>query len=278
MNNQGSSSNDGHQPPPSYEAVAGGSSGSQVVQGAPLTWQGTAVMGVPAPPDAHPANRHVASGYPGTDVPQKWHNQPMNIQPLPASPYLHPAPGCKQSTVDSLMTTLGKWTKKAETVATDIYKHLSTSGSTATTALTKVEAKTRTLIAGGQESYWRTTFNFQPSEKLRKTFNCYLSTATGPVAGVLYLSDNFLAFCSDKPLPYSPGQGQEAWTYYRVVLPLQRIGTIVPSSNPQNPSEKYMEIAMSDGAKFWFLGVLSFEKCVNAVQESVAIACSGGAQ
>ncbi|RVX06822.1 GEM-like protein 5 [Vitis vinifera] len=66
------------------------------------------------------------------------------------------------------------------------------------------------------------------SEKLKKSFACYLSTSTGPVAGTLYLSNIHVAFCSDRPLSFTAPSGQETWSYYKVMVPLSKIGTINP--------------------------------------------------
>jgi hypothetical protein len=74
----------------------------------------------------------------------------------------------------------------------------------------------KALTEGGFESLFKQTFSTYPNEKLKKTFACYLSTSTGPVAGTLYLSTARVAFCSDRPLSFIAPSGQEAWSYYKV--------------------------------------------------------------
>ncbi len=77
---------------------------------------------------------------------------------------------------------------------------------------------TRLLTEGGFKGVYKQTFSgFGPNEQLRKTYACYLSTSNGPVGGTLYITNQKFAFCSDRPLPYAPISGQQAWSYYKVM-------------------------------------------------------------
>lgn len=80
----------------------------------------------------------------------------------------------------------------------------------------KVNLTAKAISEGGFESLFKHTFATEPNEKLKKTFACYLSTTTSPVAGTLYLSTHRVAFCSDRPLSFTAPSGQEAWSYYKV--------------------------------------------------------------
>lgn len=83
----------------------------------------------------------------------------------------------------------------------------------------KVNLTAKALTKGGFESLFKQIFeSSDPNEKLKKTFACYLSTSTGPVAGTLYLSTARLAFCSDRPLYFTAPSGQGAWSYYKVCV------------------------------------------------------------
>jgi hypothetical protein len=80
-----------------------------------------------------------------------------------------------------------------------------------------VNLTAKALTGGGFEALYKQTFtSTNPNEQLKKTFACYLSTTTGPVAGTLYLSDAHAAFCSDRPLSFTAPSGQGAWSYYKV--------------------------------------------------------------
>ena len=83
-------------------------------------------------------------------------------------------------------------------------------------ALGKLNLTVKAITEGGFESLFKQTFPTDPSERLKKSFACYLSTTTGPVAGTLYLSTMHVAFCSDRPLAFTAPSGQETWSYYKV--------------------------------------------------------------
>lgn len=80
----------------------------------------------------------------------------------------------------------------------------------------KVNLTAKAISEGGFESMFKQIFATDPNERLKKTFACYLSTTTGPVAGTIYLSNARVAFCSDRPLSFAAPSGQEAWSYYKV--------------------------------------------------------------
>lgn len=84
-------------------------------------------------------------------------------------------------------------------------------------AMGKMNLTVKAISEGGFESLYKQIFTTYPNEKLKKTFACYLSTTTGPVAGTLYLSDIHLAFCSDRPLSFTAPSGQVTWSYYKVL-------------------------------------------------------------
>ena len=84
------------------------------------------------------------------------------------------------------------------------------------TAWGKMSAGAKLIQEGGFEGVYKATFGMQTGEQLRKTYACYLSTSTGPVAGTLYVSNLKFSFCSDRPLSYAPTPGQQAWSYYKV--------------------------------------------------------------
>lgn len=86
----------------------------------------------------------------------------------------------------------------------------------------KVNLTAKAMTEGGFENLFKQIFATEPNERLKKTFACYLSTATGPVAGTLYLSNIRFAFCSDRPLSFSDPSGQEAWSYYKVNIFIQK--------------------------------------------------------
>jgi hypothetical protein len=91
-----------------------------------------------------------------------------------------------------------------------------TNSSVSEAAWGKMNLTAKAITGGGFEALYKQTFTTYPNEKLKKTFACYLSTSTGPVAGTLYLSNAHVAFCSDRPLSFTAPSGQETWSYYKV--------------------------------------------------------------
>ncbi|KAH9550415.1 hypothetical protein CY35_10G071100 [Sphagnum magellanicum] len=104
---------------------------------------------------------------------------------------------------------------------------------------------------------------------------CYLSTSTGPVGGTLYITNQKFAFCSDRPLPYAPISRQQAWSYYKVVLPLEKVREVLPAHNQNKPSEKYIRVVTIDGHDFWFMGFVNYDNGLKNMQEAVAVTRRG---
>ncbi|KAG9446284.1 hypothetical protein H6P81_012412 [Aristolochia fimbriata] len=211
---------------------------------------GTQQMGAPAPPAAHPHNQQAAQ-------------MPAPEQRYEHHPYLYSTPVEKPhggSPMESILDTFNSWGKKAETVASNVWQHLKTGPSVSGTAWGKVSLTAKALTEGGFESLYKQTFQTHPWEKLKKTFACYLSTSTGPVAGTLYLSNVNVAFCSDLPLSFTAPSGQQTWSYYKVLIPLAKISTINPVIMRENTNERYIQIVTVDGHEFWFMGFVNYDK------------------
>lgn len=58
----------------------------------------------------------------------------------------------------------------------------------------KLRLGTRILQARGLERVFRKSFNVGEDEKLIKAFQCHLSTSAGPIAGLLYILTEKIAF------------------------------------------------------------------------------------
>lgn len=222
---------------------------------------GTHVMGAPAEPVAHPDNQQAAAWVAGD-------NRQMPYQPyIVYSPVEHPP---SNNPLEPVIGMFHTWSRKAETVARNIWHNLKTGPSMQETAWGKANLTVKAITKGGFESLFRQIFGTDPNEKLKKTFACYLSTTTGPVAGTLYLSNVRVAFCSDRPLFFTAPSGQEAWSYYRVVVPLVNIATVNPVVVKEDPPEKYIQLTTVDGHDFWFMGFVNYEKASHHLLTSVS--------
>ncbi|XP_056163019.1 GEM-like protein 2 [Syzygium oleosum] len=257
----------------------------------------TYVVGTPVEPQAHPASQHAATWIAGEARPASFRSSYMNATPSGSAsgfanpnqssggggenPYVHVAPlnasaPPGRSPMNKICDALNRCGKrfedasrKAEVLADNVWHHLRTSPNITDAAMARLAQGTKVLTEGGQDKVFQHKFEILPGEKLLKAYACYLSTSTGPVIGTLYLSNKRLAFCSDNPLcQYSP-TGQQQWMYYKVVLLLDQLSTVSPSSNRLNPSEKYILVVTRDGYEFWFMGFISYNKALKNINEAL---------
>ncbi|KAJ4974745.1 hypothetical protein NE237_007919 [Protea cynaroides] len=157
--------------------------------------------------------------------------------------------------------------RKAEGLTENCWHHLKTSPSLTDAAMARLAQGTKVFAEGGHEKVFQQTFQTSPEEKLLKSFACYLSTSSGPVIGMLYVSTLRVAFCSDNPLRSYPAPGQQELLYYKVSVQLHQLVAVNPSSNRLNPNEKYIELVTSDGHEFWFMGFVSYDKALKILTE-----------
>ncbi|KAG0457931.1 hypothetical protein HPP92_023088 [Vanilla planifolia] len=229
---------------------------------------GTSQMGPPAAPPAHPANQQAAA-YWGPHRHDEERPPYVLLDPMPSHRH-----GGSGSPMETILDAFNSWANKAETLASNVWQNLKTAPSMTNAAWGKMSLTAKALTEGGFETLFRQTFPADPSERLKKTFACYLSTSTGPVAGTLYLTTASVSFCSDRPLSFKAPSGQEAWSYYKVLVPLARVATVNPVTVRENPPEKYIHIVTVDGHEFWFMGFVSYDKAstnlLNAVSDAAA--------
>ncbi|XP_078160397.1 GEM-like protein 5 [Carex rostrata] len=223
---------------------------------------GTKEMGAPAAPMAHPQNQEAAqwkARESDEELPSYVLREPLQQNYKP-----------NLSPMEHILDYFNTWTKSAEELATNIWHNLKIAPSAPEAAMGKLSLTAKALSGGGFESLYKQTFNSDPSEHLKKTFACYLSTSTGPVAGTLYLTNRNVAFCSDRPLSFTAPSGQVSWSYYKVVVPLEKIAHVHPITMKETPPEKYIDIVTVDGHEFWFMGFVSYDKAVKNLHDSVA--------
>ncbi|KAK7317822.1 hypothetical protein RJT34_02383 [Clitoria ternatea] len=136
-------------------------------------------------------------------------------------------------------------------------------------AMARIVHGTKVLTLGGPDMLFQQSFGIFPGEKLIKSYACYLSTSSGPVIGTLYVSTKRLAYCSDYPCHYSLPQQQNQCVYYKVVVRVDQLSTVNPSSNRFNPSEKYIQLVTVDGYEFYFMGFIAYDKALKTIREAI---------
>lgn len=152
-------------------------------------WGTPGEMGAPSHPEAHPDNKEAAAGK-------------LSAKDTTTEPEQDSTPPASKSKLSFADVT--EFSKKMEILIGHLWGHLTTGPSVADTAFGRMSAGTRLLTHGGFQGVFTSSFKTDPDEKLKKTYACFLSTATGPVPGTLFISTKRLAFCSDRPLRYTP--------------------------------------------------------------------------
>ena len=79
----------------------------------------------------------------------------------------------------------------------------------------KLSLGARILQLGGVKRVFRQIFCAK-GEKLLKASQCYLSTTAGPIAGLLFISTQRVAFCSDRSIKFSCSNGELVRIHYKV--------------------------------------------------------------
>nr|GMD30976.1 GEM-like protein 4 [Ipomoea batatas] len=102
------------------------------------------------------------------------------------------------------------------------------------------------LQAGGVEKVFKKKFGAKEGEKLLKASQCYLSTTSGPMPGLLFVSTHKLAFLSDRSIKIFSSNGKSMRMHYKVSIPISKIKRANESENLKNPSEKYIQVVTED--------------------------------
>ena len=80
----------------------------------------------------------------------------------------------------------------------------------------KLSLGARILQVGGVKRVFKQIFVVGEGEKLLKASQCYLSTTGGPIAGLLFISSQRIAFCSDRSIKFSSPNGELIRIHYKV--------------------------------------------------------------
>lgn len=104
-----------------------------------------------------------------------------------------------------------------------------------------------------------------------KMLHCSLSTTVGPIVGVLFISINKLAFCSDKSIVKLTSPTRDLVRFpYKVVIPLSEIQKVSQSWNIKKACQKYLQVVTMDDFEFWFMGFLSYSKMFKCLQCAIS--------
>uniref|UniRef100_F6HW09 GRAM domain-containing protein n=1 Tax=Vitis vinifera TaxID=29760 RepID=F6HW09_VITVI len=138
--------------------------------------------------------------------------------------------------IDSMNHRMKKHPKKTANFVHGVREHLRIGSKISETVKGKLRLGARILQLGGVKKVFRQIFGFGKGEKLLKASQCYLSTTAGPIAGLLFISTQRLAFFSERSIRFSSPNGELVRFHYKVSIPLRKIKRANQSENVKNPS------------------------------------------
>ncbi|KAJ1400156.1 GRAM domain [Sesbania bispinosa] len=155
--------------------------------------------------------------------------------PDPATQCQYPTKTSKQSRVYSV--------KKANnSLSQGVQEHVRLGTNISETIKRKLSLGARILQVGGVEKVFKQYFSVKEGEKLLKVSQCYLSTTSGPLAGFLFISNDKVAFCSERSMKVFNQKGLMCRIRYKVAIPLKKINCVNQSQNVEKPTQKYIEL------------------------------------
>ncbi|KAL3635823.1 hypothetical protein CASFOL_020370 [Castilleja foliolosa] len=169
--------------------------------------------------------------------------------------------------VDSVIKKMVELGESMDTFAQGLREHVRLGPKFSETVKGKLSLGIRILRIGGVEKVFREKFNIKDDEKLLKASQCYLSTTTGPIAGLLFISNNRIAFCSERSIKVTSPSGKLLKVHYKVMIPLGKIKRAVEIESVKKPTQKYVQIVTEDNFEFWFMGFLNHRRTLNYLQE-----------
>ncbi|KAL8139879.1 hypothetical protein V2J09_005900 [Rumex salicifolius] len=136
----------------------------------------------------------------------------------------------------------------------------------------KLSLRVKIIQVGGIERMYRRVFKTTlESERILKASQCYLWTTSGPIAGLLFVSTERVAFCSDQPIKVSSTDGELIGrSYYKVSIPTGKIARAAQRDCLRRQKmDKYLQVITNDEFEFWFIGIVGLKKTFKCLQEAV---------
>ncbi|KAK4720677.1 hypothetical protein R3W88_010910 [Solanum pinnatisectum] len=149
-------------------------------------------------------------------------------------------------------------------------KQLSLSPKLTETVKWKLSLGAKILQVGGLEKIFKQKFSVRDDEKLLKVSQCYLSTTAGPIAGLLFISTDKIAFCSKRSIKLSSPTGKSLRIRYKVSIPISKINKAKECENMEKPSQKYIQLVTEDDYEFWFMGFFNNQKTLRYLQQAIS--------
>ncbi|KAI4347370.1 hypothetical protein L6164_008186 [Bauhinia variegata] len=162
--------------------------------------------------------------------------------------------------------------RKSISFAYRVHEHVKLGPKLSETVKGKFSLGARIIQEGGRGNIFKHNFAMKEGEQLLKASLCYLYTTAGPIAGIIFISTEKVAFCSERSTTFTSASGDFIRAPYKVVIPIGKIKEANESENVNNPAQKYIEIVTEDNFEFWFVGFLRHEKAMRNLQKAISMA------
>ncbi|RHN82660.1 putative GRAM domain-containing protein [Medicago truncatula] len=160
--------------------------------------------------------------------------------------------------------------RKADSLSQRVQEHVRVGANISKTIKRTLSLGAQILQMGGVEKVFTQYFSVTEGERLSKVSQCYLSTTSGPLAGLLFISNEKVAFCSERSIKVFNQKGQMRRIRYKVAIPLKNIKCVNQSQNVEKPTQKYIKIVTEDGFDFWLMGVLKYQKTFKYLEQAIS--------
>lgn len=160
--------------------------------------------------------------------------------------------------------------RKADSLSQKVQEHVRLRANISETIKRKLSLGAQILQVGGVEKVFMRYFSVSEDESLLKILQCYLSTTSGPLAGLLFISNEKVAFCSDRSIKVFNQKGQMRRIRYKVAIPLKNIKCVNESQNVEKPTQKYINIVTVDNFDFWLMGVFKYHKTFKYLEQAIS--------
>ncbi|MED6112751.1 hypothetical protein PIB30_064434 [Stylosanthes scabra] len=177
----------------------------------------------------------------------------------------------KQSKHGTAYSIVNKLRRKADdNLSQGIQEHVRLAPKISETIKGKLSLGTRILQVGGVDKVFEQFFNVREGERLLKASPCYLSSTSGPLAGLLFISTDKVAFCSERSIKAFNGKGKMIRIHYKVSIPLKKIKCVNQRENVEKPKQKYIQIVTVDKFDFWLMGVIKYQKTLRYLEQAIS--------
>lgn len=173
---------------------------------------------------------------------------------------------------DSKKGTTRQLGRKHSSFAYRVIDHVKLGAKLSETVKGKLSLGAKVIQEGGRENIFKHIFGMNEKEKFLKASQCYLSTSSGPIGGLLFISTEKVAFCSDRSIDFPSPTGEIVKAPYKVSIPTRKIKSVNESENVDKPAQKYVQIVTEDDYEFWFMGFLRYEKAFKNLEKALSAA------